>query len=68
MAVPRERGFGGEVCGMSARGMASNVELLTHSHNVIRAKKRQKLGQVKTVVFDDDARRCARYSIMTLGA
>ncbi|KAI0302521.1 nucleolar protein 12-domain-containing protein [Russula brevipes] len=37
--------------------MASNVELLTHSHNVIRAKKRQKLGQVKTVVFDEDARR-----------
>ncbi|KAH9952968.1 nucleolar protein 12-domain-containing protein [Russula dissimulans] len=37
--------------------MASNVALLTQSHKVIKAKKRQKLGQVNAVVFDEDARR-----------
>ncbi|KAI0256162.1 nucleolar protein 12-domain-containing protein [Lactifluus subvellereus] len=37
--------------------MASNDQLLTHSHKVVRAKKRQKQEQVKAVVFDDDARR-----------
>jgi hypothetical protein len=49
--------------GVSGREMTSNVELLTHAHQVVRAKKRQKLGQIKTVVFDEDARRCAHSSI-----
>ncbi len=39
--------------------MASNVELLTQSHKVVKAKKQQKLRQAKAVVFDEDARRCA---------
>jgi len=46
--------------------MASNVELLTHAHKVVKAKKRQKSGQIKTVVFDEDARRCAHGSIFII--
>ena len=46
--------------------MASNVALLTHAHKVIKAKKRQKLGQVKAVVFDEDARRCAHSSVFII--
>jgi hypothetical protein len=37
----------------------SNVDLLTQSYKVVRAKKRTKLGQAHAVVFDEDARRCA---------
>lgn len=58
---------------VSGRGMASNVELLTHSYKVVKAKKRTKLGKASAVVFDEDARRCVhmapfRYSVrcMTL--
>jgi hypothetical protein len=49
-----------ETVGISGREMTSNVELLTHAHQVVKAKKRRKLGQVKTVVFDEDARRCTQ--------
>ena len=52
-----------ENVGVSGREMTSNVELLTHAHQVVKAKKRQKLGQIKTVVFNEDARRCAHSSI-----
>jgi hypothetical protein len=38
--------------------MASNVDLLTQSYKVVKAKKRTKLGQANAVVFDEDARRC----------
>jgi ribosomal RNA-processing protein 17 len=38
--------------------MASNVDLLTQSYRVVKAKKRTKLGQANAVVFDEDARRC----------
>ena len=55
----------GRTFGLSGRGMASNVELLTQSHKVVKAKKRQKLGQASAVVFDEDARRCA-YSPFSL--
>jgi hypothetical protein len=51
--------------GLSGRGMASNVALLTQSHTVVKAKKRQKLGRASAVVFDEDARRCA-YSPFSL--
>jgi ribosomal RNA-processing protein 17 len=44
---------------MPGRGMASNIQLLTHAHKIVKAKKRQKREQVKAVVFDEDARRCA---------
>jgi hypothetical protein len=44
--------------GLSGRGMASNIEFLTQSYKVIKAKKRTKLGQANAVVFDEDARRC----------
>jgi ribosomal RNA-processing protein 17 len=37
--------------------MASNVDLLTQSYKVVKAKKRTKLGQANAVVFDEDARR-----------
>jgi ribosomal RNA-processing protein 17 len=54
--------------------MASNVDLLTQSYKVVKAKKRTKLGKANPVVFDEDARRCVhiwppfRYSVrrMTL--
>jgi ribosomal RNA-processing protein 17 len=39
--------------------MTSNIQSLTQSHKVIRAKKKQKREQVPAVVFDEDARRCA---------
>lgn len=35
----------------------SNSAVLSHSHSVIRAKKRARQEQIKEVVFDDDARR-----------
>ncbi|KIM69191.1 hypothetical protein SCLCIDRAFT_1208616 [Scleroderma citrinum Foug A] len=35
----------------------TNVAVLTQSHAAIAAKKRKKNGQVKEVIFDDDARR-----------
>jgi hypothetical protein len=54
-----------EMVGLSGRGMASNVALLTQSHKAVKAKKRQKLGQASAVVFDEDARRCA-YSPFSL--
>jgi ribosomal RNA-processing protein 17 len=38
--------------------MASNVDLLTQSYKVVKAKKRTKLGKANPVVFDEDARRC----------
>jgi hypothetical protein len=44
---------------MPGRGMASNIQLLTHSHKVVKEKKRHKREQVKPLVFDEDARRCA---------
>jgi Nucleolar protein 12 (25kDa) len=47
---------------MPGRGMASNIQLLTHAHKIVKAKKRQKREQVKAVVFDEDARRCAHPS------
>ncbi|KAH9994952.1 nucleolar protein 12-domain-containing protein [Russula compacta] len=37
--------------------MASNVQLLTQSHKAVKAKKRQRLGQINAIVFDEDARR-----------
>ncbi|KAI0283578.1 nucleolar protein 12-domain-containing protein [Russula aff. rugulosa BPL654] len=37
--------------------MASNVDLLTQSYKVVKAKKRTKLGKANPVVFDEDARR-----------
>ncbi|KAN0129197.1 Nucleolar protein 12 (25kDa) domain containing protein [Lactarius tabidus] len=37
--------------------MTSNIQSLTQSHKVIRAKKKQKREQVPAVVFDEDARR-----------
>ncbi|PAV18677.1 required for cell viability rrp17 [Pyrrhoderma noxium] len=37
--------------------MASNVDILTKSHTVLKAKARAKKGQIESVVFDDDARR-----------
>ena len=46
--------------------MASNVELLTHAYKVIKAKKRQQTRQVKAVVFDEDARRCAHGPIFII--
>ena len=36
-----------------------NIALLTTSHSAIAAKKRAKHAQVKEIVFDEDARRCA---------
>jgi hypothetical protein len=35
-----------------------NVDLLTQSYKVVKAKKRTKLGNANAVVFDEDARRC----------
>ncbi|TEB38414.1 hypothetical protein FA13DRAFT_1726094 [Coprinellus micaceus] len=35
----------------------NNLALLTQSHNAIAAKKNARRGQVKEIVFDDDARR-----------
>ncbi|KAG2368346.1 nucleolar protein 12-domain-containing protein [Suillus spraguei] len=37
--------------------MNSNIAILTQSHRVIAAKKRDKRSQIKEIVFDDDARR-----------
>ncbi|KIY53972.1 hypothetical protein FISHEDRAFT_54773 [Fistulina hepatica ATCC 64428] len=37
--------------------MSSNLEVLTRSHAVIAAKKRNKKNQIQKVVFDDTARR-----------
>ncbi|KAG2150456.1 nucleolar protein 12-domain-containing protein [Suillus clintonianus] len=37
--------------------MNSNIAILTQSHRVIAAKKRDKRNQIKEIVFDDDARR-----------
>jgi hypothetical protein len=51
---------------ITGREMASNVDLLTHAHKVVKSKKRQKFGQIKAVVFDEDARRYACNSINTL--
>ncbi|KAF9451953.1 hypothetical protein P691DRAFT_806051 [Macrolepiota fuliginosa MF-IS2] len=34
-----------------------NLATLTHSHTVIAAKKRAKRGQIKEIIFDDNARR-----------
>lgn len=51
---------------MSGRGMASNVDLLTQSHKVVKAKKRTKLGKASAVVFDEDARRCVHIRPLSL--
>lgn len=40
-----------------SRMQRTNVAVLTQSHAAIAAKKRKKNGQVKEVIFDDDARR-----------
>jgi len=37
--------------------MASNVEILTRSHTIIKAKARAKKNQIDQIVFDEDARR-----------
>ncbi|KAG1777631.1 nucleolar protein 12-domain-containing protein [Suillus placidus] len=37
--------------------MNSNIAILTRSHRVVAAKKRDKRNQIKEIVFDDDARR-----------
>ncbi|KAG2345680.1 hypothetical protein BDR05DRAFT_930354 [Suillus weaverae] len=37
--------------------MNSNIAILTQSHRVVAAKKRDKRNQIKEIVFDDDARR-----------
>ncbi|THH18771.1 hypothetical protein EW146_g2273 [Bondarzewia mesenterica] len=37
--------------------MASNLAVLTKSHQVVAAKRRQKKAQVKEIAFDEDARR-----------
>lgn len=36
--------------------MATNVELLTRSHTVLKAKARAKRNQIDQIVFDEDAR------------
>ena len=38
---------------------ASNLAVLTKSHNIIASKKRAKKEQIKEIVFDDAARRYA---------
>ena len=35
--------------------MASNVDILTKSHTVLKAKARAKKGQIESVVFDDES-------------
>ncbi|KAG1751654.1 nucleolar protein 12-domain-containing protein [Suillus paluster] len=37
--------------------MDSNIAILTQSHRVVAAKKREKRNQIKEVLFDEDARR-----------
>ena len=39
--------------------MTSNINALTQSYKVIRAKKKQKREQIPAIVFDEDARRYA---------
>jgi len=36
--------------------MPSNLTVLTQSHKIVAAKKRQRREQIKEIVFDDDAR------------
>lgn len=45
--------------------MASNVDILTKSHTVLKAKARAKKGQIESVVFDDDARRFVIYAVLS---
>lgn len=42
---------------LSYYAMASNVEILTRSHTIIKAKARAKKNQIDQIVFDEDARR-----------
>ncbi|KAH8119394.1 nucleolar protein 12-domain-containing protein [Phellopilus nigrolimitatus] len=37
--------------------MASNVDILTRSHTILKAKARAKKNQIDQIVFDEDARR-----------
>lgn len=52
--------------------MLNNLAALTQSHKAIAAKKNARRGQVKEVLFDDDARRCvhnhAPAPLLTSGA
>jgi hypothetical protein len=43
----------------------SNVEYLTHENKVWSAKKKHKKGQVKEVLFDENARRYASFCLFT---
>ena len=45
--------------------MASNVDILTKSHTVLKAKARAKKGQIESVVFDDDARRFVILAVLS---
>ena len=45
--------------------MGTNVDLLTHSHTVLKAKRRAKKNQIESVVFDDQARLYVRTFINT---
>jgi hypothetical protein len=46
--------------------MSTNLSVLTKSHKVIAAKRRQKREQIKEIVFDEDARRCVLLSLRTV--
>ena len=41
---------------VSATAMSTNLSVLTRSHQVAGAKRRQKREQIKEIVFDDEAR------------
>ena len=46
-------------CPSAVSNMASNLAVLTQSHTAVAAKKRAKREQIKEILFDDNARRCA---------
>lgn len=55
--VSTPRSFPGPPATILSSSMNSNIAILTQSHRVIAAKKRDKRSQIKEIVFDDDARR-----------